>query len=142
MAAPSSAHTRPSPIATSAPASHPSVACGPCMVCSRRGIVRNGPTPTMARTLIVVAERKPSRRSSAGEDDEALNLVFGQEFDRDDGLFALGRFALAPRDEDTRRVRQHAAVDAAVQVVAVRDEIHVAEPGGLERFGGIRLRDA
>ena len=49
--APSSAHTRPSHIASTAPIIHPSIACGPCMAMMISGSVMNGPTPIMSSTF-------------------------------------------------------------------------------------------
>ena len=48
MDAPSSATTRPSHIARPAPATHPSIACGPCIAATTSGSVMNGPTPIMS----------------------------------------------------------------------------------------------
>ncbi len=62
MAAPSSAQTKPSQIATIAPSSHPSMACGPPMLASMSGMVRNGPTPTISSMFAEVASRRPRPR--------------------------------------------------------------------------------
>src|SRR4051794_18857635 len=46
----------------------PSIACGPPIVPSSSGIVTNGPTPIIARTLTAVPPDTPSRRSRCGVD--------------------------------------------------------------------------
>jgi hypothetical protein len=62
IAAPSSAHTNPSQMATSAPISQPSIACGPFIAVSIRGMVMNGPTPIISSIFAEVASRSPSLR--------------------------------------------------------------------------------
>src|SRR5438270_8419622 len=62
MAAPNSAQTRPSQKATTAPNNHPTIACGPCALLSRSGIVMNGPTPIISSMLADVASRRPMPR--------------------------------------------------------------------------------
>src|SRR5689334_5326571 len=69
MAAPSSAQTIPSHRATSAPSSHPSIACGPFILASRIGIVMNGPTPIISSMLAAVAPAKPMPRTRCGDSD-------------------------------------------------------------------------
>ena len=62
MAAPSSADTSPSQTAKSAPAIHPSIACGPPMALNTSGMVMNGPTPIMSIMLSAVALPNPMPR--------------------------------------------------------------------------------
>src|SRR5580765_1478307 len=66
MEAPSSAHTRPSHMASPAPSTQPSMACGPCMAWTISGIVTNGPTPIMSMMLSAVASRRPTSRARPG----------------------------------------------------------------------------
>src|SRR5215470_3778825 len=83
MAAPSSAQTRPSQIASTAPAAQPSMACGPPIAATMSGMVMNGPTPIMSvmfsamallrvtprirrGSLIEVGAGRLARRSGAG----------------------------------------------------------------------------
>ena len=42
--------------------------CGPFMAATMKGMVRNGPTPTMLMTLVAVACSRPIARSSEGAD--------------------------------------------------------------------------
>ena len=72
MAAPSSAQTSPSQIASTAPSTHPSIACGPPITVTISGIVINGPTPIMSIMFSAVAEPRPMPRTSCG-----LGLGFG-----------------------------------------------------------------
>src|SRR2546430_183783 len=67
MAAPNSAHTRPSQTANSAPAIHPSIACGPPIALTISGMVMNGPTPIMSIMLSAVALPRPIPRIRPGE---------------------------------------------------------------------------
>src|ERR1051326_4213501 len=67
MAAPSSAHTIPSHSATTAPISHPSIACGPFILASKMGIVMKGPTPIISSILAEVAPSRPIPRVSREE---------------------------------------------------------------------------
>src|ERR1700751_3227619 len=64
MAAPNSDQTSPSQLAITAPANHPSSACGPPMADRMSGIVMNGPTPTMLSMFEARAGNKVSPRSS------------------------------------------------------------------------------
>src|SRR5271157_5589425 len=66
MAAPSSAHTRPSHKANSAPKIQPSMACGPPAAAMMSGMVMNGPTPIMSIMFSVVACSRPTPRISSG----------------------------------------------------------------------------
>src|SRR5437870_1573228 len=63
MAAANSLQTRPSHSARIAPNSQPSMHCGPPMAPMIRGIVINGPTPTMLLMLRAVACRRPKLRT-------------------------------------------------------------------------------
>ncbi len=62
MAAPSSAHTRPSHMAKIAPRIQPSMACGPPMALTISGMVMNGPTPIMSIMFSAVALQTPMPR--------------------------------------------------------------------------------
>ena len=62
MAAPSSAHTRPSHMAKTAPRTQPSMACGPPMALTISGMVMNGPTPIMSIMFSAVALQTPMPR--------------------------------------------------------------------------------
>ena len=62
MAAPSSAHTRPSAIASKAPTIHPTMACGPPMVATINGMVMKGPIPHIWVMLMAVPEKTPIDR--------------------------------------------------------------------------------
>ncbi len=62
MAAPSSAQTNPSAITSSAPAIHPSSACGPPIAATNSGIVTNGPMPHICVMFTATAERSVSER--------------------------------------------------------------------------------
>src|SRR5271167_2610105 len=66
MAAPSSAQTRPSQSASTAPAIQPSMACGPPAALTISGMVINGPTPIMSIMFSVVAPVSPTPRISSG----------------------------------------------------------------------------
>src|SRR5271165_1375655 len=66
MAAPNSAHTRPSQSANSAPQIQPSMACGPPAALMMSGMVMNGPTPIMSIMFSVVACNRPTPRISSG----------------------------------------------------------------------------
>ena len=59
----SSAQTMPSLIAIKTPTSHPSMHCGPPIVAMIRGMVINGPIPTMLDMFRAVACRSPNLRS-------------------------------------------------------------------------------
>src|SRR6476646_4666943 len=59
MAAPSSAHTRPSHMAKIAPRIQPSMACGPPIAPTINGMVMNGPTPIMSIMFRAVALLTP-----------------------------------------------------------------------------------
>ena len=67
MAAPNSAQTIPSHSATSAPSTHPRIACGPFIFASRMGMVMNGPTPIISSMLAEVAPSRPMRRTRCGD---------------------------------------------------------------------------
>ena len=62
MAEPSSAHTSPSAIASSAPAIQPTIAWGPPIVATMIGIVMNGPIPHIWVMLTAVAGNSPIAR--------------------------------------------------------------------------------
>ena len=64
MDAPSSANTSPSHIASAAPATHPRIACGPCMAATTSGSVMNGPTPIMSSMFSETALDRPMPRIS------------------------------------------------------------------------------
>ena len=64
IAAPSSAHTKPSQMAISAPAIQPNIAWGPPMVAMMSGIVMNGPTPTIWDMFTETAPNIPRPRTS------------------------------------------------------------------------------
>src|SRR5882724_4508783 len=64
MAVASSLQTMPSQIERMVPASHPSVHCGPPMAATMRGMVTNGPNPTMLVMLSAVDSIRPSPRTS------------------------------------------------------------------------------
>src|SRR5271166_2486943 len=66
MAAPSSAQTRPSQSASTAPTIQPSMACGPPAALTISGRVMNGPTPIMSIMFSVVAPASPRPRMSSG----------------------------------------------------------------------------
>ena len=66
MAAPNSAHTRPSHRAKTAPKIQPSMACGPPAALTISGMVMNGPTPIMSIMFSVVAPASPTPRISSG----------------------------------------------------------------------------
>lgn len=55
MAAPSSAHTRPSASASSAPTTQPNTACGPPIAATIKGMVMKGPIPHICVMLIATA---------------------------------------------------------------------------------------
>src|SRR5437764_4528414 len=55
MAAPNSAHTRPSQMASSAPATQPSMACGPPIASTMSGMVMKGPTPIISVMFSAIA---------------------------------------------------------------------------------------
>src|SRR5438309_1525147 len=63
MAVASSLQTMPSQIERIVPASHPSMHCGPPMAAMIRGIVMNGPNPTMLVMLRAVDSMRPSPRT-------------------------------------------------------------------------------
>ena len=65
MADASSAQTMPSQMASTAPRTHPSIACGPPIEARISGMVRNGPTPTMYDMFMAVACHKPKPRCMA-----------------------------------------------------------------------------
>src|ERR1700735_806782 len=65
MAAPSSAHTRPSAMARMAPTIHPMTACGPPIVATMIGMVMNGPMPHIWVILIAVPENTQMERWKA-----------------------------------------------------------------------------
>src|SRR3974390_2129797 len=75
MAAPSSAQTRPSHNAKTAPAIQPSMACGPPAALTMSGMVMNGPTPIMSIMFSVVAPARPTPRISSGGCDASLRLM-------------------------------------------------------------------
>src|SRR5271157_3177739 len=75
MAAPSSAHTSPSQSANIAPRIQPSIACGPPAALTIKGMVMNGPTPTMSIMFSVVALARPTPRISSGCSGELLWLM-------------------------------------------------------------------
>jgi hypothetical protein len=52
-------------MASPAPATQPTIACGPENVATISGIVMNGPIPTICVMLIAVAESKPTDRRKA-----------------------------------------------------------------------------
>ena len=58
----SSAHTRPSHSAISAPPSHATDDTEPLSATTTSGSVMNGPAPTIVATLIATAERRPTPR--------------------------------------------------------------------------------
>ena len=60
--APSSAQTRPSHSAISAPMIQPIITCGPPMAEMISGIVMNGPIPTICAMLSEVAGNRPMAR--------------------------------------------------------------------------------
>jgi hypothetical protein len=62
MAEASSAQTRPSQTASSAPRIQPSTACGPPIEATMSGMVRKGPTPTMFDMFMAVACNRPKLR--------------------------------------------------------------------------------
>ena len=64
MAVASSLQTIPSQIARIVPASHPSIHCGPPMAAMMRGIVMNGPIPTMLVIFSAMASSSPKPRTS------------------------------------------------------------------------------
>src|SRR5579862_1478045 len=64
MAAPSSAQTRPSQSASTAPKIQPRMACGPPAAVTASGMVMNGPTPTMSIMFSAVACFNEIPRSS------------------------------------------------------------------------------
>src|SRR5437879_3772981 len=66
MAAPSSAQTKPSDMTTTAPMSHPKIACGPPIAAIISGMVTNGPMPHICVMLIAVAGNKPKARVKWG----------------------------------------------------------------------------
>src|SRR5580658_7603524 len=77
MAELSSAHTRPSQVASSAPAIHPRIACGPPIALTIRGRVMNGPTPIMSIMFSAVALPSPIPRINRGwltESDEGVDM--------------------------------------------------------------------
>src|ERR1017187_8639395 len=49
-------------MASAAPTSHPSIACGPPIVASKRGMVMYGPMPTISVMAMAVACTRPSSR--------------------------------------------------------------------------------
>src|SRR5438874_1999140 len=63
IAAPNSAHTMPSQTTSAAPSTHPSIACGPCIVATISGMVMNGPTPIMSIMFSAVASARPMPRT-------------------------------------------------------------------------------
>src|SRR5271170_906553 len=67
-AAPNSADTSPSHTASSAPAIHPSSACGPPIALTTNGMVMNGPTPIMSIMFSAVADHSPIPRMRLGDD--------------------------------------------------------------------------
>src|SRR5580658_1820235 len=77
MAELSSAHTRPSQVASSAPAIHPRIACGPPIALTIRGRVMNGPTPIMSIMFSAVALPSPIPRINRGwltESEEGVDM--------------------------------------------------------------------
>jgi hypothetical protein len=66
MAAPSSAHTSPSQTTSTAPTTHPIIACGPFIAAMMSGMVMKGPTPIMSIMLSVVAPASPTPRINCG----------------------------------------------------------------------------
>src|SRR5271156_6708192 len=64
MAAPNSAHTRPSQAASTAPNTQPRIACGPCIASTISGRVTNGPTPIILIMFSEIAPRNPIPRTS------------------------------------------------------------------------------
>src|SRR5579885_2265407 len=66
MAAPNSAQTSPSQIASNRPRTQPSMACGPPIVERMRGMVMKGPMPIMFSMFAAVACGKPMPRIRPG----------------------------------------------------------------------------
>ncbi len=62
IAAPSSAHTKPSHSARRAPNTQPITACGPPKATTIAGMVMNGPMPHICDMLMAVAWVTPIRR--------------------------------------------------------------------------------
>src|SRR6266852_162414 len=79
MAAPNSAHTRPSQTANRAPKIQPSMACGPPIALIIKGMVMKGPTPIMSIMFRAVALPRPTPRMRVGE-VEADSVGDGIEF--------------------------------------------------------------
>ena len=78
MAAPSSAHTRPSQMANTAPRIQPSIACGPPIAPTIRGMVMNGPTPIMSIMFSAVALPTPIPRIESAASCVRRSLVVGR----------------------------------------------------------------
>jgi hypothetical protein len=76
-APPSSAHTRPSASASSAPTIQPKIACGPPNAAIISGIVTNGPIPHIWVMLIATAERSPIVRSKPSSCTATASLLPG-----------------------------------------------------------------
>src|SRR3954471_22811124 len=53
-------------MASIAPSTHPSIACGPPIALMIRGMVMNGPTPIMSIMFSAIAERRFSPRTRPG----------------------------------------------------------------------------
>src|SRR5258707_496936 len=64
MAAPSSAHTKPSRTASTAPPTHANSACGPPIALITRELTTNGPIPTISIMFRATASFRPRPRSS------------------------------------------------------------------------------
>ena len=94
MDAPSSAHTRPSHIASAAPRIQPSSACGPCMATTTSGSVMNGPTPIMSSMFSATALPSPCRGS--------IFVVRA-----DEALLRIGAARLVSRDRPVRWWSRH-----------------------------------
>src|SRR5260370_32916324 len=64
IAAPSSAHTRPSARASRAPTIHPTIGWGPATAATMSGMVTKGPMPHICVMLTATASRRPRERTN------------------------------------------------------------------------------
>src|ERR1700728_2386383 len=98
MAAPSSAHTRPSQAAISAPSSQPSNAWEPPIATTISGSVMNGPTPIMYIMFRLTALARPMRRSRCGA--VALAVDAAGRSERSGATGSEGMFCLCIKSHD------------------------------------------
>src|SRR5437879_2964144 len=133
MAAPSSAHTSPSQIASSAPKIQPSIACGPPIALMISGMVMNGPTPIMSIMFSAVALRSESPRTSRGDAPATSAGVVGALF-----WFMSRADQIYVQTDSSGNARRQLAEESVTGVDVSSLPVFSAQHAALERrFAGV-----